>query len=62
MTDAPILYCSFCGGSQHFVAKLICAPGGVSICDGCVQTCVEIIDRSRTAAGEAEYLSWSVAA
>jgi len=33
-----------------------------SICDGCVQTCVEIIDRSRTEAGEAEYLSWSVAA
>ena len=31
----PSLYCSFCGESQHAVAKLIAGPG-VYICDRCV--------------------------
>lgn len=37
------LHCSFCGKSQHDVAKLIAGPF-VFICDECVGMCVEIID------------------
>ena len=36
------LYCSFCGKSQHEVAKLIAGPT-VFICDGCVELCSRII-------------------
>ena len=38
-----ILYCSFCGKSQHDVKKLIAGPA-VFICDECVDLCVDIID------------------
>ena len=38
-----ILYCSFCGKSQHEVKKLIAGPG-VYICDECIDLCNEIID------------------
>jgi ATP-dependent Clp protease ATP-binding subunit ClpX len=34
-TDGKILYCSFCGKSQHEVRKLIAGPS-VYICDDCV--------------------------
>ena len=34
----PTLYCSFCGKSQHDVAKLIAGPS-VFICDECVAIC-----------------------
>lgn len=37
-----ILYCSFCGKSQHEVRKLIAGPS-VFICDECVQLCNDII-------------------
>ena len=37
-----ILYCSFCGKSQHEVRKLIAGPT-VFICDECVQLCMDII-------------------
>ena len=37
-----ILYCSFCGKSQHEVRKLIAGPT-VFICDECVELCMEII-------------------
>ena len=38
-----ILYCSFCYKSQHEVRKLISGPGGIFICDECVELCNEII-------------------
>jgi len=38
-----ILYCSFCGKSQHEVRKLIKGPG-VLICDECVDRCTEIVE------------------
>ena len=34
----PLLHCSFCGKSQHEVAKL-CAGPNVHICDECVEAC-----------------------
>jgi len=37
-----ILYCSFCGKSQHEVRKLIAGPS-VYICDECVELCNDII-------------------
>ena len=37
-----LLYCSFCGKSQHEVRKLIAGPS-VFICDECVDLCNDII-------------------
>lgn len=37
-----LLYCSFCGKSQHEVKKLIAGPS-VFICDECVELCNDII-------------------
>jgi ATP-dependent Clp protease ATP-binding subunit ClpX len=50
MSDTPtdgdkntkLLYCSFCGKSQHEVRKLIAGPS-VYICDECVDLCNDII-------------------
>ncbi|MEZ5539549.1 MAG: ATP-dependent Clp protease ATP-binding subunit ClpX [Pseudomonadales bacterium] len=40
--DGKLLYCSFCGKSQHEVKKLIAGPS-VFICDECVDLCNDII-------------------
>ncbi len=40
--SSKILYCSFCGKSQHEVRKLIAGPS-VYICDECVELCNDII-------------------
>jgi len=40
--DGKLLYCSFCGKSQHEVRKLIAGPS-VFICDECVDLCNDII-------------------
>jgi ATP-dependent Clp protease ATP-binding subunit ClpX len=50
-----LLYCSFCGKSQHEVRKLIAGPS-VFICDECVELCNDIIreeiqEKSVTGAG-----------
>jgi len=50
-----LLYCSFCGKSQHEVRKLIAGPS-VFICDECVELCNDIIreeiqDKSAGAGG-----------
>ncbi len=41
-TDEKMMYCSFCGKSQHEVHKLIAGPS-VYICDECVDLCNDII-------------------
>ena len=41
-TEGKVLYCSFCGKSQHEVRKLIAGPS-VYICDECVELCNDII-------------------
>ena len=43
LSPPTILYCSFCGKSQHKVRKLIKGPG-VFICDECVDLCTEIVE------------------
>ena len=41
-TGEKLLYCSFCGKSQHEVKKLIAGPS-VFICDECIDLCNDII-------------------
>ena len=48
-----ILYCSFCGKSQHEVRKLIAGPS-VFICDECVDLCNEIIGEESDGEGAAQ--------
>ncbi len=40
--EDKLLYCSFCGKSQHEVRKLIAGPS-VYVCDECVELCNDII-------------------
>ncbi len=40
--NEKLLYCSFCGKSQHEVRKLIAGPS-VFICDECIELCNDII-------------------
>ncbi len=40
--------CSFCGKTQDQVQRLIAGPGGVYICDECVDLCREIIEEEHT--------------
>lgn len=40
--NEKVLYCSFCGKSQHEVKKLIAGPS-VYVCDECVELCNDII-------------------
>ncbi len=56
MSEKPpvekLLYCSFCGKSQHEVRKLIAGPS-VFICDECIELCNDIIREERPAASRA---------
>lgn len=47
-----LLYCSFCGKSQHEVRKLIAGPS-VFVCDECVELCNDII-RDEVSSSEGE--------
>ena len=52
--DGKLLYCSFCGKSQHEVRKLIAGPS-VFVCDECVELCNDIIReemQEKTASGD----------
>jgi len=55
--SGKILYCSFCGKSQHEVRKLIAGPS-VFICDECVELCNDIIreELEEKAAGARSHL------
>ena len=48
-SSEKLLYCSFCGKSQHEVKKLIAGPS-VFICDECIDLCNDII-RDETTGG-----------
>lgn len=51
--SGKLLYCSFCGKSQHEVRKLIAGPS-VFICDECVDLCNDIIQEEIHAAQTGE--------
>ncbi|MCC7005830.1 MAG: ATP-dependent Clp protease ATP-binding subunit ClpX [Ottowia sp.] len=55
VTAEKVLYCSFCGRSQHEVKKLIAGPS-VFICDECIDLCNDII-RDEIQASEVESVS-----
>jgi len=42
--DLQTQYCSFCHRRQDEVARLIAGPGGVNICEECVDLCREILE------------------
>jgi ATP-dependent Clp protease ATP-binding subunit ClpX len=53
-SSEKVLYCSFCGKSQHEVKKLIAGPS-VFICDECIELCNDIVrDEVPSAAPEAK--------
>ncbi len=41
-----LFHCTFCGKNERQVAKLISGPGGIFICDECVDLCNEILEES----------------
>jgi len=43
--STKLTFCSFCGKSQNEIRKMIAGPGGVYICDSCVNVCKTVIDR-----------------
>ena len=49
-SSEKVLYCSFCGKSQHEVKKLIAGPS-VFICDECIELCNDIVRDEVPAAG-----------
>ena len=51
--SGKLLYCSFCGKSQHEVRKLIAGPS-VFICDECVELCNDIIREEVAEGGESK--------
>lgn len=51
--DSKLLYCSFCGKSQHEVRKLIAGPS-VFVCDECVDLCNDIISEEIQEASSGE--------
>ena len=52
--NGKLLYCSFCGKSQHEVRKLIAGPS-VFVCDECVELCNDIIREEITDISEKEH-------
>jgi ATP-dependent Clp protease ATP-binding subunit ClpX len=49
--DDKVLYCSFCGKSQHEVKKLIAGPS-VFVCDECVDLCNDIMKEEQISVEE----------
>jgi ATP-dependent Clp protease ATP-binding subunit ClpX len=47
--------CSFCGKSQDQVQRLIAGPGGVYICDECIDLCREIIEEEQATISRPRY-------
>ncbi len=52
---SKLLYCSFCGKSQHEVKKLIAGPS-VFVCDECTVLCVDIIVKGDTENGADDFI------
>ncbi len=43
MKDKEIAVCSFCGKPKELTKRLIAGPGGIYICDECIEICREIM-------------------
>ncbi|MCX7975067.1 MAG: ATP-dependent Clp protease ATP-binding subunit ClpX [Candidatus Aminicenantes bacterium] len=44
---SPLIRCNFCGRQQHQAKKLIAGPGGVYICDNCVEIAHSLLQADR---------------
>lgn len=55
---AKLLCCSFCGRSEQEAAKLAAGPGGVHICDACVETCRVIMEGDAAPPREFQPATW----
>ena len=56
---AKSLHCSFCGKSEHEVAKLAAGPADLYICDECVDVCRLIMDGETAMARAFDPTGWS---
>ncbi len=54
--ENKVLYCSFCGKSQHDVKKLIAGPS-VFVCDECVDLCNDIMKEEQKQTEEVQETS-----
>lgn len=52
------LHCSFCGKSDKEVAKLAAGPGGLHICNECVEVCRLIMDGETAMAKSFDPADW----
>ncbi|EKE02544.1 MAG: hypothetical protein ACD_20C00363G0010 [uncultured bacterium] len=53
-TEAPVVYCSFCGRPNHMVLKMVQGPG-VNICSECTMICLQyLILEDRVPSSEAQ--------
>jgi ATP-dependent protease Clp ATPase subunit len=50
--------CSFCGKSRKAVSRLIGGPGGIFICNECIDLCHGIIHADPNAAQACEACTW----
>jgi hypothetical protein len=57
MKGSKTVYCSFCGKSREEVAQLIDGPA-VKICDGCVDLCMDIVQKGRAGGDLSESKPW----
>jgi hypothetical protein len=46
---AKTLHCSFCGKSDRQIEKLCAGPGGIHICNECVEVCVLVMEGDASA-------------
>ena len=52
-----LLHCSFCGKSEQEIRKLAAGPGGIHICDECVDVC-RLIMEGETVARDFAPVGW----
>jgi hypothetical protein len=52
------LHCSFCGKSEHEIARLVAGPGAIKICNECVAACQVIMDGQSAPERSFEPATW----
>lgn len=55
--DNDNLYCSFCGRPKDRASRLVVAPGGVYICEACVELCAQVLRSDTWEDGEDSFSS-----
>ena len=55
--DPENLYCSFCGRPKDRTSRLVVAPGGVYICEACVELCAQVLKSDSWEEGGDDFFS-----